>query len=220
VREPGEDLEECCSSGEGLAPGFTAPGLIKPFLDGEGIVLDGAPGTLSNFLFHYRDAFIAWIDPHVPMPVGGALIGLYNQVLDQLEVELDAVKDCLEERVSLGKKWIKMVLSVKEKAADMEKLCDQKLADLRAERDQARRALDALRDTFEESVKGADARFIKLKEHFDKASGRVSRLEARLCEVQGDLEVARGHIRELEASNKCLENQNLEHYHLWTRAQD
>ena len=42
-REPCEDLEKCCSSGESLAPGCTALGLIKPFLDGEGIMLDGAP---------------------------------------------------------------------------------------------------------------------------------------------------------------------------------
>ena len=136
-RELAEDLKKCQGSEEGPAPGCTALGLIKPFLDGEGIMLDGALGTLLNFLYHYRDAFISWIDPHVSKPVGGVLIGLYNQVLDQLEVELDAVKDCFEERVSLEMKWLKMVLSMKEKVADVEKRCDQRIADLRAELDQS-----------------------------------------------------------------------------------
>ena len=174
----------------------------------------------SNFLFHYRDAFIAWIDPHISKPVGRALTNLYNQVLDQLEVELDAMKDCLEERVSLEMKWVKTVLSMVEKRAEMKTLCDQKLADLRAERDQARQALDTLREAFEASVKGADERFIKLKGHFNKTSARVKGLEDRFSEVQGQLEVARDRVRELEASNKRLTNENLERYRSCTRAQE
>ena len=156
---------------------------------------------LSNFLFHYRDAFITWVDPHVSKPVGRALTDLYNQVLDQLEVELDAMKDCLEERVSLEMKWVKTVLTVVEKRAEMKTSCDQKLADLRTERDQTRQALATLREAFEASVQGADERFTKLKGHFDKTSARVKGLEDRISEVQGELEVAQDRIREHEASN-------------------
>jgi septal ring factor EnvC (AmiA/AmiB activator) len=130
------------------------------------------------------------------------------------------VKDCLEERVSLEIKWLKMVLSIKEKAADMEKCCDQRIADLRAELDQSRHALDSLRETFEESVKGVDTRFSKLKEHFDKASERVAGLEVSLNHTRGDLETARTRIRELEASNKRLADQGFERFQLCTRAQN
>jgi hypothetical protein len=170
-KEPGEDLGKCCGSEDSPAPGRAAPRRIKPFLDSKGVMLDGVPITLSNFLLHYRDSFIAWIDPHVPKPVGEVLIGLYNQTLDQLEVELDAVKECLEERFSKEMKWVKVILSLKEKMADMEQRCDQKVADLEAELDQSRHAMGKLRESFEDSVKGADKRFVKLKEHFDKASG-------------------------------------------------
>ena len=99
-----EGVEECPRSGLGIAPEGSAPGLLRPFLDGEGVLLDGIPGTLSNFLHHYRDDFISWIDPHVSKSVGRVLLGLYNQVLDQLEVELDAAKECLEASVFLERR--------------------------------------------------------------------------------------------------------------------
>ena len=73
-----DGVEEFPCSGEGIALEGSAPGLIKPFLDGEGVLLDGIPGTLLNFLYHYRDDFISWIDPHVSKSVGRVLLGLYN----------------------------------------------------------------------------------------------------------------------------------------------
>ena len=133
-----EGVEECPRSGEGIAPGGAGPGLIRPFLDGEGVMLYGIPGTLSNSLHHYRDDFISWIDPHVSKSVGRVLLGLYNQVLDQLEVELDAAKDCLEESASLERRWVKTILSMAEKRARLETENDQRFTDLRAERDEAR----------------------------------------------------------------------------------
>ena len=65
-------------SGEDAAPEGSTPRLIKPFLAGEGVMLDVIPGTLSNFLHHYRDDFISWIDPHVSKSVGRVLLDLYN----------------------------------------------------------------------------------------------------------------------------------------------
>ena len=99
-----EGVEELPRSGEDIAPEDSTLELIKPFLDGEGVMLDGIPGTLYNFLHHYRDDFISWIDPHVSKAVGRVLLGLYNQVLDQLEVELDVAKECLEASVSLERR--------------------------------------------------------------------------------------------------------------------
>jgi len=152
--------------------------------------LDDVSGTLSNFLFHYRDAFIEWIDPHISKPVGKALTDLYNQTLDQLEAELEAMKECLEERVTLEKKWVKTVISMANKKAEMKMLNNQRLADLQAERDEARQAMSALRESFEASVKGSDERFTKLMEHFTKTSARVRGLEERVSEVQGQLDAA------------------------------
>ena len=90
--ELSDGVEELPPPGEEFAPEGSGPKLIKPFLAGEGIMLDAIPGSLSNFLLHYRDDFISWIDPHVSKAFGRVLLNLYNQVLEQLEVELDVAK--------------------------------------------------------------------------------------------------------------------------------
>jgi DNA repair exonuclease SbcCD ATPase subunit len=185
-------------SGGGVAPEGSDPKLIKPFLAGEGIMLDAIPGSLSNFLHHYRDDFISWIDPHVSKAVGRVLLNLYNQVLEQLEVELDVAKECLEASVSLEKKWVKTILSMANKRATEN---NQRFADLQAERDKARQDLAALRESFEASVTGSDERFSQLMEHFNKASARVRGLDEDLIAAREQLKTAQTRVRELETSN-------------------
>ena len=75
------------------------------------------------------------------------LLGLYNQVLDQLEVELDAAKECLEASVSLERRWVKTILSMANKRAKLETENGQRFSDLRAERDEARQDLTVLRES-------------------------------------------------------------------------
>jgi chromosome segregation ATPase len=175
--------------------------LIKPFLDGEGIMLDAIPGSLSSFLYHYRDDFISWIDPHVSKAVGRVLLHLYNQVLEQLEVELDVAKECLEASVSLERRWVKTIISMADKRVKLATENNQKFADLQAERDKALQDLAVLRETFETYSAGSDERFSQLMGHFDKASVRVRGLEDDLTATREQLKTAQARIRELETSN-------------------
>jgi hypothetical protein len=148
VRGPEESSGGCCETVKGHAPEHAASRHIKPFLYDEGIFLDNVPGSLGNFLIHYRDSFLQWIEPHVPRSAADALLGLYNQVLEQLEVELDAVKECLEDRSAQEMKWVKMILSLKERITSMEEHSNQKAADLdalRSEVDQLKEGYDAKR---------------------------------------------------------------------------
>jgi chromosome segregation ATPase len=150
---------------------------------------------------HYRDDFISWIDPHVSKSVGRVLLNLYNQVLEQLEVELDVARDCLEESMTLEKKWVKTIISMANERAKLRAENDQRIADLEAQRDEARQFLLSARAAFETSVAGFDERFSKMKEHFDKASARAQRMEKNLSVAQEQLVEAQDRIRELEASH-------------------
>jgi DNA repair exonuclease SbcCD ATPase subunit len=196
--ELSDGVEELPPSGGSVAPEDSGPKLIKPFLDGEGIMLDGIPGSLSSFLYHYRDDFIAWIDPHVSKAVGRVLLELYNQVLEQLEVELDLAKECLEATSSLEKRWVKTILSMADRRDKEDK---QKLADLQSERDKAQRDLAALRETFDAFSASSDERFEKLTVHFNEASARVRGLDKDLVAAREQLKTAQVRVRELETSN-------------------
>ena len=198
AQSPGDIPVECCGPGVCKAPESSDSEFIKPFLDGEGIMLDSAPGTLSNFLLHYRDSFIAWIDPHVPKRVVDALFGLYNQSLEQLEVDLEVVKECLEERFSQEMKWVKMILSLKVKIAFEEQHSQQKAADHRAELDDLRREVDQLKEGYNaetsktfsslrklrEALECANRNFRSMEGHFNRASERADRAEGDLAEAQ------------------------------------
>jgi DNA repair exonuclease SbcCD ATPase subunit len=196
--ELSDGVEELPHFGGGVAPEDSGPKLIKPFLDGEGIMLDAIPGSLSSFLHHYRDDFISWIDPHVSKAVGRVLIELYNQVLEQLEVELDLAKECLEATASLERRWVKTILSMADRRNTEDK---QKLADLQAERDKAQRDLAVLRESFETFSTNSDERFEKLTEHFNEASARVRSLDEDLVAAREQLKTAQVRVRELETSN-------------------
>jgi DNA repair exonuclease SbcCD ATPase subunit len=201
VEELSDEVEELPRFGGSVAPEDSGPKLIKPFLVGEGIMLDAIPGSLSSFLYHYRDDFIAWIDPHVSKAVGRVLLELYNQVLEQLEVELDLAKECLEATSSLERRWVKTIISMADRRATLETENNQKFADLQAERDEARRDLAALRETFDAFSTSSDERFEKLTVHFNEASARVRGLDEDLVVAREQLKTAQVRVRELETSN-------------------
>ena len=218
-----DGVEELPPRGEEFAPEGSGPKLIKPFLAGEGIILDAILGSLSNFLFHYRDDFISWIEPHVSKAVGRVLLDLYNQVLEQLEVELDAAKECLEATASLERRWVKTILSMADRRNKEDK---QKFTDLQAERDKAQRDLAVLRESFEASVRGSDERFSQLMEHFNKASARVRGLEDDLIATREQLKTAQTRVRELEISNaecsrRCdqIQEQSTQHRRSFDRSE-
>jgi len=133
------------------------PEPVKPFLAEEDFSLDGIPGSLGEFLLHRRDSFIEWIKPHVPKRVADALLGLYNQTLEQLAVELEAMNECLDERFAQEMRWVKVILSLKEKIAFQETVFKQHVADHKAKIVDLKGKMDWFMESFDEETRTSRA---------------------------------------------------------------
>jgi chromosome segregation ATPase len=187
---------------------------------------------LKEFLYDRRDSFIQWFEPHVSRRFGDALIDLYNQLLEQLEAESEALEASMVERFGQEMRWVKVILSLKAEIASLEQNSKMKAEDHKAELSDLKREMDrrqedskveaeaqrALIWDLQETLEKVGDRFDRVKAHFDRAAARADHLEHEKYHVEGDLARARDRLKALEEEISRVASEDKEHYGLYTQS--